>query len=62
MVENLYDTILSLFNQVGYLDHVSNKTSKLTFDKKNRLKKIPYTVVGFTYDEFFRIPHKCLID
>lgn len=61
MIPDLYDSVLSLLNEIGYLDYEFTKESKLTIPKNLDAKKINYPIVGFTYDTFFRIPYKCLI-
>ncbi len=59
----MYDTVLSLLDETGYLDYEFKiKDSNLSIPKDLNVEKINYPIVGFTYDVFFRAPYKCLIN
>jgi hypothetical protein len=61
MIENLYDDVLSLLNESGYLDYV--EINKSLLQHKNKITKnnleINYSIVIFSHDTSdFRIPFK----
>jgi hypothetical protein len=70
MIEELYDTVLSITNETGYIDRisVSEEKSLLRWSTNNlfpfntwNIYNPPYTVIVFSHDEFFRTPFSCLI-
>jgi len=70
MIEELYDTILSITNETGYIDFVSqtNQKSLLRWSTNNQfhfntwnIYNPPYPVIMFSHDEYFRTPFSCLI-
>jgi len=71
MIDELYDSVLSITNQTGYIDRISEKEDKkslLRWSSNNLFKynthKIynpNYPIKVFSHDEFFRVPFSCLI-
>lgn len=64
MIENLYDDVLSLFTEIGYLDCIERNESLL--QHKNRITKnnpeVNYAITIFSHDTSdFRIPFKYII-
>lgn len=64
MIENLYDDVLSLLNESGYLDFIERNESLLQY--KNRITKnnpeIGYNIAVFSHDTSnFRVPFKYII-
>lgn len=64
MIENLYDDVLSLFNEIGYFDYVEKNKSLLQY--KNRITKnspdVGYVITIFSHDTSdFRVPFKYII-
>ena len=71
MIEELYDSILSITNQIGYIDKELETNSKsllcwstnvnFGFNKWSFYNPPPYTVITFSHDNFFRAPYSCII-
>lgn len=65
MIENLYDDVLSLLNESGYLDVIPTGESFLMY--KNRItrndsSKLNYSIALFSHDSSnFRVPFKYII-
>jgi len=72
MIEELYDSVLSITNQTGYLDRIREKDSKssLRWSTNNKFNlplkwsyvKPPYNIVAFSHDDFFRSPFATIIN
>ena len=71
MIDELYDSILSITNELGYIDKISSledKKSLLKWSSNNLFKFNNYKIYNpnypikvFTHDEHFRTPFSCLI-
>lgn len=65
MIENLYDNVLSLLNESGYLDIISTGESFLMHKNKitkNDNFKLNYSIVIFSHDNSnFRVPFRYII-
>jgi hypothetical protein len=70
MIDELYDSVLSVTNQTGYIDRISelNKNSLLRFSSNNlfnynnyKIYTPKYTVKVFSHDNHFKTPFACLI-
>lgn len=69
MVGNLYDSVLSIMNQTGYIDRVKERGVKsllrwssselFSFNKEKR--NVIYSIIAFSHDDFFRAPHVYLV-
>ena len=72
MIEELYDSVLSITNQSGYLDRVYEKDSKsfLRWSTNNKFNipnkwhysNPPYRIIAFSHDDFFRAPFASVIN
>ena len=69
MIENLYDSVLSITQESGYLDRLKHtgKSSPLFWSQNrhltgNYLLKFKYPVIGFSHDTFFYTPVCTLIN
>lgn len=72
MIEELYDSVLSITNQTGYLDRIYHKESRshLRWSSNNKFNlpltwsytKPPYNVIAFSHDDFFRTPFSSVIN
>lgn len=71
MIDELYDSVLSITNQTGYIDKISeleDKKSLLRWSSNNlfshnnhKIYNPNYPIKVFSHDEFFRVPFSCLI-
>ena len=71
MIEELYDTVLSITNETGYIDRIAERQdskSLLRWSTNNlfhfntwNIYNPPYSVIVFSHDEFFRAPFSCII-
>jgi hypothetical protein len=72
MIDELYDSILSITNETGYLDEIMNiedKKSLLRWSSNNLFKhnegrhliKPNFPLKVFSHDDFFRVPFTCII-
>jgi hypothetical protein len=63
MIDSLYDNVLSISNEIGYIDFLENNpefTSPLRFSVNYKIFKNiddkDYPIVGFGYCDVFRTP------
>lgn len=71
MIDELYDSVLSITNQTGYIDKISeleDKKSLLRWSSNNlfphnnhKIYNPNYPIKVFSHDELFRAPFSCLI-
>lgn len=71
MIDELYDSVLSITNQTGYIDKISemeDKKSLLRWSTNNLFKHNNYKIYNpnypikvFSHDNLFRIPFSCMI-
>lgn len=71
MIEELYDTVLSITNQSGFLDRIETKnhrspllwSSNFKFNSPTNFSHIkpPYDVAVFSHDNFLRVPFTSII-
>ena len=71
MIDELYDSVLSITNQTGYIDKISgleDKKSLLRWSSNNlfphnnhKIYNPNYPIKVFSHDELFRAPFSCII-
>jgi hypothetical protein len=71
MIDELYDSILSITNQLGYIDKVSeveDKNSLLRWSSNNLFQHSSYKIYSpnypvkvFSHDELIKAPFSCII-
>jgi len=71
MIDDLYDSVLSITSQTGYIDKITQlegKKSLLRWSSNNlfsfndhKIYKPNYPIKVFSHDEYFIVPFSCLI-
>lgn len=64
MIDEIYDNVLSLSNQIGYIDFINNTNQQNplkwlynnNFNFNSILHKRDYPIAVLSFDEFFRAP------
>lgn len=70
MIDELYDSVLSITSEIGYIDRISEleENSLLRFSSNNlfsfnnyKIYNPKYSIKVFSHDDYFRVPVSCLI-
>ena len=70
MIENLYDSVLSITQETGYLERIlrTHYPNPLRWSENKNLiqdislTQIEYPVIAFSHDEFFYTPAQLVIN